>query len=393
MKNLPILIICLCIAIGMQAQTEKQTDTSKQNSKSLISVDRVKLLANMDVIANMQFAMNNYFTDGKFDETKFRMNQFRFEIKGQVHEKVYFRFRNRYTRAQEPQTQDNLSNSIDLAFLRVDANEKWSFQFGKMCADWGGYEFDLNPIDIYEYNDIVEFADNFLTGAQASWRAHPKHEFTFQILNSRTKTFEELYDSIPGVVPSKFPAAFVVNWRGNFRNKKFTTLWSYSRFIEAQGKSMFYIALGNQYNYRKGSLIYDFKWSYEQIDRKGIVSGLIPDDIYPYTAKDVEYLEHWVQWQHRFAPKWNLAMIGMVSYAYWRANPDQTVGKSDLLRTSYGVIPTIEFFPFKDLNLRFFGTHVMRFYSFSDYAKSKAGYADYNTSRFMIGFISPLLIL
>jgi hypothetical protein len=393
MKFFILLTIAACLSIAASAQTEKQTDTSSQNTRSLISADRVKLLANMDVIANMQYGINSYFTDGKFDETKFRMNQFRFEIKGMVHEKVYYRFRNRYTRAQEPQTQDNLSNSIDLAFIRIDASEKWSFQFGKMCADWGGYEFDLNPIDIYEYNDIVEFADNFLTGAQASWRAMPNHEFTFQVLNSRTKSFEEIYDTIPNVTPSKFPAAFVVNWRGNFKNNKFTTLWSYSNFIEARGKSMFYLALGNKFNYRKGSLIYDFKWSYEEVDRKGIVSGMIPDDIYPYAAQDVEYMEHWVQWQHRFAPKWNLALIGMVSNAYWRANPDQTPGKEDLLRTSYGVIPTIEYFPFKDLNLRFFGTHVMRFYKFSDYAKSKGEFSDFNTSRFMVGFITPLLIL
>jgi long-subunit fatty acid transport protein len=33
-----------------------------------------------------------------------------------------------------------------------------------MCADWGAWEFDWNPIDIYEYSDIVEYADNFLTG-------------------------------------------------------------------------------------------------------------------------------------------------------------------------------------------------------------------------------------
>jgi hypothetical protein len=57
------------------------------------------------------------------------------------------------------------------------------------------------------------------------------------------------------------------------------------------------------------------------------------------------------------------------------------------------VIPTIEFYPFKDLNLRFFATHVARMYQYSDYAKQKAGYVNYNTGRFMLGFITPLLIL
>jgi hypothetical protein len=260
-----------------------------------------------------------------------------------------------------------------------------------MCADWGGYEFDLNPIDIYEYNDIVEFADNFLTGVQAQFVASPKHTFTMQVLNSRTKTYEELYDTIPGVEESKFPAAIVANWRGNFGNGKFTTLWSYSSFLEAKGKMMHYFAMGNQYNHKKGSIIYDFKYSDEDIDRKTIVTNIIPDDVTPYAAQDVKYVEHWLQINQRFAPKWNLSVIGMVSDAYWDGNPDKTADNH--LRTSWGFIPTIEFFPFKDLNLRFFGTYVNRSYKFSEYAKSEFGSKDYNTSRIMFGFITPLLIL
>jgi hypothetical protein len=388
------LTACCCFAImafSAMGQVQRQTDTTSY--KALISADRVKLLQNMDVIANMQFAMNNYFTDGKYDKSSFTMNQFRFEMKGKVHNKVYYRFRNRYTRSQDPQSVDKISNSVDLAFVRLDATPKWNFTFGKMCADWGGYEFDLNPIDIYEYNDIVEYADNFLSGVQAQYVASPKHTFTVQVLNSRTKSFEELYDTIPGVTEAKFPAAFVFNWRGNFGNGKFTTLWSYSRFIEAKDKSMFYIALGNMYNFKKGSITYDFKWSFEGIDRKGIISDIIPDNLYPYRAQNAEYREHWLQLQYRFAPKWNAALIGMVSLAYWNDNPDNSPNKDDLLRTSWGVIPTIEFYPFKDLNLRFFATHVARMYQYSDYAKQRAGYVNYNTGRFMLGFITPLLIL
>jgi hypothetical protein len=391
MKKLTASCCFVLLTMGTIAQVQRQTDTTSY--KALISADRVKLLQNMDVIANIQYAMNNYFTDGKYDKSAFTMNQFRFEMKGKVHDKVYYRFRNRYTRAQDPQSVDKISNSVDLAFIRVDATPKWNFTFGKMCADWGGYEFDLNPIDIYEYNDIVEYADNFLSGVQAQFVASPIHTFTVQVLNSRTKTFKELYDSIPGVTEAKFPAALVLNWRGNFGNGKFTTLWSYSRFIEAKNKSMFYLALGNMYNFKKGSITYDFKWSFEEIDRKGIISDIVPDNLYPYRAQNAEYREHWLQLQYRFAPKWNAALIGMVSLAYWNDNPDNSPNKDDLLRTSWGVIPTIEFYPFKDLNLRFFATHVARMYQYSDYAKQRAGYVNYNTGRFMLGFITPLLIL
>lgn len=386
-----LLILSGTLAAG--AQVEKQTDTTVNKYKALISTDRVKLLQNVDVITNMQFAFNNYREDGKYTGSKFAMNQFRLEIKGKVHDKVYFRFRDRYTRLPEPQSQDNLSRSTDLAFIRVDATPKWSFQFGKMCADWGGYEFDLNPIDIYEYNDIVEYADNFLTGVQASFRASKNHEFTFQILNSRTKTYEELYDTIPGVEESKFPAALVTNWRGNFRDGKFTTLWSYSAFLEAKNKSMHYIALGNQLNLEKTTVTYDFKWSNEEIDRKTIVTDIVPDNLYPYAAENVSYVEHWLQVKHRFHPKWSVTCIGMVSDAYWAGNPDPDPSKDKHLRTAWGFIPSVEYYPFKNLNLYFFSSYVIRKYNYTDYAETKLGASDFNRSRFMIGFISPLLVL
>ena len=143
------------------------------------------------------------------------MNSSDWKSKGKVHEKVYFRFRDRYTRAQTSESIDNLSRSVDLAFLRFDINEKFSISAGKMCADWGAWEFDWNPIDIYEYSDIIEYADNFLTGVGFSYTPSNRNQFTFQVLDSRTKTFDELYGAQPNFTESKAPLAFVANWRGS----------------------------------------------------------------------------------------------------------------------------------------------------------------------------------
>jgi hypothetical protein len=394
MKKLSLWIVFGWATLSSVAQTERQTyDTIGKYYRSLISTDRVKLLSNVDVIANSQFALNNNFQDGKYVKSNFGINQFRLEIKGKVHDKVYFRFRDRYTRLPDPQSVDNISRSTDLAFIRIDASPKWSFAFGKLCADWGGYEFDINPIEIYEYNDIVEFADNFLTGVQASWRANARHEFTFQALNSRTKSFQELYDSIPGVEESKFPLALVANWRGSFWDGKFTTLWSYSSFLEAKNKKMHYLALGNQLSLDKLQFTYDFKWSDEDIDRKTIVTDMVPDNLYPYAAEDVSYVEHWLQIKARIAPKWTLSAVGMVSDAYWAGNPDNNPGKDKHLRTAWGFIPSVEYYPFKNFNLYFFGSAIMRSYNYTSYAESRLGQRDFSRTRIQIGLISPLLIL
>ncbi|MEO8149897.1 MAG: porin [Bacteroidia bacterium] len=370
--------------------------------KTLIPETKQTLLKNMSMIANMRFALRNEFTDGEFTGSRFANEQFRLELKGKVHDKVYFRFRDRYTRAQTSESVDNLSRSVDLAFIRVDATDKFSITAGKMCADWGGYEFDANPIDIYEYSDIIEYADNFLSGVGASYKINSNHQATIQILDSRTKTFSELYGAQPNFEESKVPLAAVVNWRGSFFNGKFNTIWAYAFHNEAkniakdQAAGMSYLSLGNQLNLGKFKVEYDFNWSQEDLDRSGIISEQVnnaPDTSvnYPYALEKTQYNSHWIHLNYRVNEKVNLALVVMIDLANWQDNVDENYpGFDHHIRTTYGFIPTFEYYPFKDLNLRFYVNYVGRSYQYSDYAQSRLGVKDKNTGRFAIGFVSPL---
>jgi hypothetical protein len=376
-----------------QKQERQVGDTTYY--KTLIPEEKQGLLKNVSVIANMNFALRNEFVDGEYTKTRFRNEQFRLEVRGKVHEKVYFRFRDRYTRAQTSESVDNLSRSVDLAYLRFDISEKFSVSAGKMCADWGAWEFDWNPIDIYEYSDIVEYADNFLTGVGFSYTASNRNQWTFQVLDSRTKSFEELYGDQPNFTESKVPLAFVANWRGSLLDGKIKTIWSYSLFNEADNANMNYIALGNEFNFDKFRFIYDFKWSDEQLDRTGIVSETVPDDIYPFALANTLYIGHWINLRYIISPKVHLTFVGMMDIANWKNSfndPENPTGEEHI-RTAWGYIPAVEYYPWSDLNIKFFANWVGRVYKYSDYAKDRFSISDYNTGRFTVGFITPLGVL
>ncbi|WP_282142950.1 porin [Cellulophaga baltica] len=393
MKNIILLGLFMFFAIHTNAQMHKQSDSLINRAKPIISVDKAEILENVDVIANMQYANNSNFQDGDYMGSNFAMNQFRLEVKGMVLDNtVFFRFRDRYTRTPTVQSVDNVDHSVDMIFVGINLSDKFSLAFGKMCADYGGYEFDMNPIDIYEYNDIVENADNFLTGAQFTWNAPKEQQFTFQVLNARTKTFDELYDNAPDIEAAKFPAAFVGNWRGSFAKGLLSTFWSYSLITEASEKQVQYIALGNQLNLKKVLIQYDFKYMKDDLDRLGVVSGLIPESYLPNTALKTDYIEHWLRVQYNFAPKWNVTVIGMVSDSYWKGNLDTAVS-NDHIRTAWGVIPTLEFYPFKQLNLKFFASYIGRDYKYSNTAKTTYDLNNSSTGQVMVGFIAPLKFL
>lgn len=376
---------------GQALEKQSSNDTI---AKPIIPTERQNLLKNVDVIFNMRFGLDNQFTDGNHMNSAFNNNQGRLEIKGKIHDKVYFRFRDRYTKSKEPADRDHIARSTDLAFIGVDVTPNTQIMLGKMSADWGGYEFDLNPIDIVEYNDILEYADNFLTGVAVNQKLNANHSLGFQVLNARNSNFNSIYGaSIPaGVEESKTAMAYVTNWRGSFFGGKFETIYSYSYFQEAKNKGMNYYSLGHKYQDDKLKIMYDFKYSNEGIDRKGLVTGMLSDQLNGEAAQDTSYMEHWVRMEYMPTPKWNLMLSVMTSDAYGKnvTGPDSGTNH---MRTAYGFIPEVQYIPFKDLNVRFFVTYVGRYYNYSDYAKNTIGLENYNTGRLSVGFVAPLLIL
>jgi hypothetical protein len=391
-----LLLLMLPSLVWAQKQERQMGDTTYY--PSLIPEAKQGLLKNVSMIANMNFAFRNEFEDGEYTQSRFRNEQFRLEIRGQVHEKVFFRFRDRYTRAQTSESIDNISRSVDMAYIRVNVSDMWSISAGKMCADWGAWEFDWNPIDIYEYSDIVEYADNFLTGVGFTYTPSNRNQWTFQVLDSRTKSFEELYGAQPNFTESKAPLAFVANWRGSLLDGKIKTIWSYSLFNEAQDASgnsanMNYIALGNEFNFGKFRFIYDFKWSDEDLDRTTIVSETVKaSGKFDYSVANTLYIGHWVNLRYVVSPKVHLTMVAMLDIANWKNSfndPDNTTGEEHI-RNAWGFIPAVEYYPWSNLNMKFFANWVGRRYDYSDYAKASLGAVDYTTGRFTVGFISPL---
>jgi len=390
-----LILICLVPGMMLAQKVEQQTgDTTYY--QTLIPETKQGLLKNMNMIANMQYAYQHEMQDGEHTQSRFKMAQFRLEIRGQVHEKVYFRFRDRYTRAQTSESVDNISRSTDLAYIRLDLNPKLSVSMGKLCADWGGFEFDYNPIDIYEYSDIIEYADNFLSGVGASYNLTPNHQFTVQFLDSRTKTFDELYGPQPNFTESKVPLAWVLNWRGSLLDGKLKTIWSYALHTEAhniaedKSANMNYIALGQELTLGKFVVAYDYKLSDEDIDRTSIISSTVPDDLYPYALEDCLYTGHWAHLHYRMSKKVNLSFVAMYDIATWKdVKPENPEGDLNI-RNAYGFIPTFEYYPWETLNLRLFVNYVGRIYDYSEEAEQRLGAVDYDTGRFNIGFVSPL---
>ena len=306
-----LLLAALFVPVTMMAQQDK--DASAGEETLFEKVTKIeKKQDNFHFLLNLNNSFDVNESDGKFQNAKFNMRQIRIEAKGNINDTFSFRWRQRLNRNNTPAPDgiDNMpSSSIDVAGIGVNVNDKFSMFLGKQCAAYGGMEFDLNPIEIYEYSDMVDYMSNFLTGANFQFQVAPDHQLQLQVLDSRSASMSDMYGE--GYEQSKVPLVYTANWNGNFGNV-FKTRWSYSLMSQAKGHQSHYFALGNEVTVNNFDAFLDVMYMREGIDREGIVSSIVGNNAMGGHQNDAEYLSFVMKAQYHFTPKWNVFVKGMV---------------------------------------------------------------------------------
>ena len=391
-KYILFLGVLLCMA-GVRAQQDGEMRSSKSLFEEVTNIK--KKTDRFNFFLNMNGSFDNQFIEDTHQMSKFNMRQLRIEAKGKINDWLSYRWRQRLNRPNTGSGNiDNLPTSIDVAGIGVKLTDKFSMFIGKQCAAYGGVEFDLNPIEIYEYSDMIENMSNFLTGVNFAYNFNDNHQLQFQVLNSLNNSFANTYDvGTTGTVQSQAPLVYTLNWNGSFFDNAFKTRWSASLMNEAKGKNMYYYALGNELTQGKFNMFFDFMYSNEELDRNGIMSKITNSSRYG-NAVNAQYLSLVTKLNYRFAPKWNVFLEGMYETASLKKDLRYQMGPVEFAkgkyRTSYGYFAGLEYYPMES-NLHFFLTYVGRAYEYTNTARSlmTTGFDD-NTNRLSLGFIYQL---
>ena len=327
--------------------------------------------------------------------TKFANKQLRIEIKGNLTDKLYYRLRHRLNKATDAKGEDNFAKATDIMMVGYNFNDKLSVSGGKMCQIWGGFEFDENPMYIYQYSDMVDNMDNFMAGVTVSYKPIPTQEIAVEISNSYNGKFADEYgdeavvvnnDEAQALQKSKNPLTYIINWNGSFFDGKLNTRWAWGLQTQAKGKYSRMLTLGQQLNLPKFQWYFDYMGAFDDLDRLKIATnelgGAFVDDEgnalgNVYLGK-VHYNSFITKANWQFAPSWNLMLKGMYETA--------SVTKMEQFknyRKSFGYMGSIEYYPAKQQDFRLFLAYVGRKYDYS----TKCGLKDYNTDRIELGFM------
>lgn len=325
--------------------------------------------------------------------TKFANKQLRIEIKGNLTDKLYYRLRHRLNKATDAKGEDNFAKATDIMMVGYNFNDKLSISGGKMCQIWGGFEFDENPMYIYQYSDMVDYMDNFMAGVTVSYKPIPTQEIAVEISNSYNGKFADEYgdeavvvnnDEAHALQKSKNPLTYIINWNGSFFDGKLNTRWAWGLQTQAKGKYSRMLTLGQQLNLPKFQWYFDYMGAFDDLDRLKIatnelrdafVGGDAPGNVY---LGKVHYNSFITKANWQFAPSWNLMLKGMYETA--------SVTKMEQFknyRKSFGYMGSIEYYPAKQQDFRLFLAYVGHKYDYS----TKCGLKDYNTDRIELGFM------
>ena len=390
-------LLCCCLlalSVSMNAQDNHGYGGDDGHFKSLAEeVTKLKKSNDMFNVYLNTAASAQVETDNEHEwSTGFKNKHLRLEIKGNLTDKLYYRFCYRMTNSNVARSEDNFARSTDVVMIGYRFSDKFSVEAGKIFQPFGGYEVDENPIYIYEYSDLTGGLECYLGGVVVNYKPVPTQEIVVGVTNAHNDKFADVYGdnslAIEGdgtqnriLEKTRIPLGYSLGWNGSFLNNRLLTRWSWGIEGEARHKYSRMLILGQKLNLDRLQWYFDYMYQNDGLDRFGLASREVRY-FFPAVGgevwmSDVHYTSFITKLNWQFVPRWNLMLKGMYETA--------SVTKIDRFkdfRKSYGYVGSVEYYPIKGQDLRIFLAYVGRKVTY----KEGVGLDKYNTNRIELGF-------
>ena len=388
-----LLSFCLGVLFLIPVYAQQEPLISPNDSvKRLVENLSTKAYSDLSTHMNLEFYTSAaaHFTSGNFDEAAFKINRVRLEIVGSFNQTISYHFRQSFNNYSEHHSLDNLSSSIEFAYVNWRLNPELKLTVGKQFLALGGYEYYVNPIKVREFSQFNDNVACYQAGVTASWSPSSTQELVFQVLNNRSGEDEDayIYGRPEEIARANVPVISTINWNGLFADKAVHLRYAASWGQQAQGRNVMYLTAGNVYE--KGPVIayLDLMYTRQGLDSQGVVTGLqgaLVDGA--STAQHTEYFSAIANFDYRIHPQWNVYVKGAYETAgIYKANG---VFEKGLYRTTWNTQACIEFFPKRNSELKIFGHLLYKGHQLTDRSKA-LGAVSPHVQRVSLGFVYTL---
>lgn len=395
MKKTIILLAVLFYSGGMFAQDYKDKSLFEKVTNIEKKTDKMNVHIDFAGSARSERDVRTKVWNNSLGTRHFRIN-----VQGRLTDKLSYRFRQVINRL--PKMDDSkFTTCTDFMFLAYDFNEKFFGTVGKVAQQWGGYEFDANPVHIYDYSDFIGSGNTvgFVAGVNFGMHLSPGNDLIFQVTNSRDRSFEsEMKRYAASDIDfthrdSNAPFTYTLAWNGSLLDGRLHTRWGGGLIQELDNKCGYFIGLGERLDLGRFQITTDYMIEKDDLDHFGIASGerglsqLKSITNTKYVGKDIMsgavYDALLAKFDYQPADGWNLWFKG----GYETGSVEDVKEFKDY-RKSYMYGGGIEYYPSTPQEIRIFAAYMGKHTDFSDECKIK----DFNRNRVEVGFMCRLNI-
>jgi len=240
MKKICIMLGALFLSLGGFAQHK---DSDNLLDKLVWNDEMLNIM--LDTRADFQTVFNG----SDLDEASFHGQTFKIWLAGEIIPGIRYRVRHRLNKPQTP-LREGYSGATDQAWVSFDIGKKWTIMAGKQSVQFGTFEYDYNPADIYQPTMAFNDLDAYKTGVNVAFR-FAGQTMNLQVVNSDAPQFaSEEYKN----------KALAVNvlWEGSLIDGMIRTRWAYGAFQHRKSKFYNWLTAGTQFNFGKFTTELDY---------------------------------------------------------------------------------------------------------------------------------------
>lgn len=390
MRNTLLTTLILWACPLLADQPEPVSDTSEEKSKTLLELVMKEKAPELSSHMNLEFCTSAgaYFTDGELDEANFKLNRVRWEVLGTFGKGFSYHFRQSFNKYSNPHTLDNLSSSVEYAFVKWDMNPRFALTAGKQILLLGGYEYWVNSMKVREFSDFNNNVTCYLAGVTGQFTLSPTQQVNVQVLNNRNGSVDDTYlHGLPtGVKKAKVPLIATANWDGLFCDNALNLRYSFSYGQLAERRPIYYLTAGNVWKRGPVLAYVDFMYSREGLDSKGLISdipmaALGTDGV---TAQHTEYFTTIANLDYRVHPHWNVYVKG--AYETGGVYRENGMYEEGLYRRTWNVQTCAEYYPLRNSELQIYLHLLYKKHALTERARM-LGAASNSTQRISLGLV------
>lgn len=353
MRRFYLIIGAICLCGGLFAQHRE----SQNILDKLIWDDKM-----LNLMLDTRVDFQTVFDRGSLDQASFEGQTLKLWIVGEVVPGIRYRVRQRLNKPQTP-LREGYSAATDQAWLAFDLGKKWTFTVGKQSVQFGTFEYDYNPADIYQGTMAFNDLDAYKTGLNVAYR------FKGQVMN-----LQVVNSDAPQFASEKYKnKALAINalWEGDLFNGVVKTRCAYGAFQHEKTKFYNWLTAGLQLNISKFTSEIDYYFGPRNMDY-GSVVGV--DNL---GARYVRDQSLGVNLKYDFG-KWKPFIKGT-----WNQRHDKEYRSNAY--ENLGIQAVMELYPFTNKLIKDLRFHAMYAYGNTNFGGMFNGLSNEDTHTILVG--------